>query len=479
MDDDLRLSDFWWRIENLYTVVNSSGIRVPFEPNAVQRDYLERQHIFSIVLKSRQLGFSTLALLQMLDCVLFNSSVSCGFVSDNLSSAKRLFRTKVLEVFNHLPKWLQEARPLVSCDKTSLSVAHPDGEVSSISVDTTLRSGTMQMIHISELSKIDAAGGDKSEEVLSGSMQSGLRAVLTIESTARGARGSFYEMCQRAMRHNGVLSPMTPKFFFYPWTWSDDCRLDSEYPVTDGIDWPEGVDESQKRWYSAKFDQLGRDRSLMFREYPSTPEQAFESVVEGAYYEHALGLARVDDLSGYDGVVHCAWDLGMGDSTAMVFFGLSENGDILVLDHYENRGEGLHHYVGKLAGLRLGAVIWPHDGSVRDFTRGGLTRAEVCAIEYGVMPHILIREPVIDGINRCRRMMGRVVFDRDRTHGLRSALGAYKENERTGKPEHGEESHLADAFRYAVQSLEDMRIDLYNFEARGFNEILERNICIL
>lgn len=66
------------------------------------------------------------------------------------------------------------------------------------------------------------------------------------------------------------------------------------------------------RWYQVKQEE---QRDDMKREYPSTPKEAFELSVEGAYYEKELSLARRQNRIGkvpYDPniPVHTAWDLG-------------------------------------------------------------------------------------------------------------------------------------------------------------------------
>jgi len=83
----------------------------------------------------------------------------------------------------------------------------------------------------------------------------------------------------------------------------------------------------------------------MKREYPSTPKEAFELAVEGAYYDKELSLARTQGRIGkvpYDPnlLVHTAWDLGGaggGDNTAIWFFQLYNN-EIRLIDNFEGNG---------------------------------------------------------------------------------------------------------------------------------------------
>jgi hypothetical protein len=130
----------------------------------------------------------------MLDMVLFNHGVRCGMVCHTLPIAKELFREKVLDVYDHLPDWLRELRPLLGRDKQTLRVSHDEGEESLLYVDTSLRSGTYQVMHISEMGRIDEMGADKSDELVTGTLQSGLYSIIVIESTARQGSGYFYDV---------------------------------------------------------------------------------------------------------------------------------------------------------------------------------------------------------------------------------------------------------------------------------------------
>ena len=50
-DIQLGLSDPWWRICNLYWIVDKDGRPVPFKPNAEQADFSQQLHTRNAVLK--------------------------------------------------------------------------------------------------------------------------------------------------------------------------------------------------------------------------------------------------------------------------------------------------------------------------------------------------------------------------------------------------------------------------------------------
>ena len=90
---------------------------------------------------------------------------------------------------------------------------------------------------------------------------------------------------------------------------------------------------------------LGDD---MKREYPSTPEEAFEQSIKGAYFEREFRQLRekrqITAVPVVPGVpVDTCWDLGMNDTTAIWFVQLVGR-EQRIVDYHEASGEGLAHY---------------------------------------------------------------------------------------------------------------------------------------
>ena len=114
-----------------------------------------------------------------------------------------------------------------------------------------------------------------------------------------------------------------------------------------------------------------------------TPEQfeqelecSFEAAILGAYYGKELAQAERDGRITrieFDPLLptHTAWDLGIGDSTAIWFFQVVGN-EVRVIDHYENHGQNLAHYVAEInARGYSGGNDWvPHDARVKELGTG-------------------------------------------------------------------------------------------------------------
>ena len=76
---------------------------------------------------------------------------------------------------------------------------------------------------------------------------------------------------------------------------------------------------------------------------------SFDAPLVGSYYGSLMSKALAEErikAVPYEPrlEVHTAWDLGMGDSTAIIFFQQHGN-EYRIIDYYENQGEGIPHYV--------------------------------------------------------------------------------------------------------------------------------------
>jgi hypothetical protein len=204
-----------------------------------------------------------------------------------------------------------------------------------------------------------------------------------------------------------------------------------------------------------------------------TPEQyaqefecSFDAAIIGAYYGADIALAEREGRVGMFPLdpllpVHTAWDLGIGDSTAIWLWQAAPDG-LRVIGHIEDHGKALPHYVGELSalGYRYGLDFVPHDAKARELGTGR-TRVETL-IGLGRKPQLVPAHTVEDGINALRVMFPRIRFDGEATkHGL-EALRQYRTDfdEKTkafkNTPRHDWTSHSADAARYMAIAYRDM-----------------------
>ena len=180
---------------------------------------------------------------------------------------------------------------------------------------------------------------------------------------------------------------------------------------------------------------------------------------EGSYYSTELRRAKDEDRITkvrYDrgkGVI-TAWDLGIGDSTSIVFAQFI-GAEVHIIDFYEASGAGLEHYVKTLQdkGYVYDQHVLPHDVRVRELG-SGKSRVEMLE-ELGIhnieiAPQLLID----DGIQQVRTLLDKCYFDEVSCEKLVDSLLAYSrewdDNGNTWRmrPKHDWSSHAADAMRY-------------------------------
>ena len=206
-------------------------------------------------------------------------------------------------------------------------------------------------------------------------------------------------------------------------------------------------------------EQRLEDKDKRPDQYEWIWDGGFQVYSEGSYYSTELRRAKDEDRITkvrYDrgkGVI-TSWDLGIGDSTSVVFAQFI-GAEIHIIDFYEASGAGLEHYVKMLQdkGYVYDQHVLPHDVRVRELG-SGKSRVEMLE-ELGIhnieiAPQLLID----DGIQQVRTMLDKCYFDEVQCEKLIDSLLAYsREWDDNGmtwrmRPKHDWSSHAADAMRY-------------------------------
>ncbi len=283
------LGDWRWRLNNLYQIKDEAGRQITFRMNWAQQQLWDRMHYMNVILKARQLGFTTFIQLFMLDACLFNRNIRARTIAHTGDAVEEIFREKIKFAYDNLPEALREAIPTVG--DSAKVLAFKNG--SSISVGQSGRSGTYQYLHVSELGEICARFPDKAEEIRSGALNAmHPGGVVFIESTAKGKLGLFYETCEDAQelqRQSVELGLLDYRFHFFPWWRHPGYTLDEPVPDSDKLtEYFAGLEkhgitltDGQKAWYGKKArSQKGSIKS----QFPSTPDEAFEGA-EGVFFD--------------------------------------------------------------------------------------------------------------------------------------------------------------------------------------------------
>lgn len=485
-----KLDDRVWRLTSgkLYKIIvkgdgdHDEGLVLPFIPNHAQRRFLARLHNRNVILKARQLGFTTLAAILWLDTALFSKDpIRCGIIAQDKETAESIFRDKVKFAYDQLPEFMHEMFPLARESMKELVFAHNG---SSIRVATSVRGGTIHRLHISEFGKICAKFPDKAREVVTGSIPAVPKSgMLIIESTAEGQEGEFYKISQRAQalhEQNAKLNEKDYRFHFFAWWQAPEYELDPDgvvFTEADAVYFNDieskigqTLSMEKRAWYVATRDtDFSGDPTKMWQEYPSTPKEAFQVSIEGCYYSAQLSLARKEGrvhktIPLEAAPVNTFWDLGRGDMTTVWFhqrIGLENR----FIRYMEWSGEEIKTFAQYLQGLgyTFGKHYLPHEADYKrlgetpdtNFSLKEMFERQMPGQTFEVVPRVTT---LISGINSTRNVFSSCHFSEEGCGIGLTRLANYKKkwNKTIGawstEHVHDDNSHGADGFRQFGQT---------------------------
>jgi hypothetical protein len=198
-------------------------------------------------------------------------------------------------------------------------------------------------------------------------------------------------------------------------------------------------------------------RQMSPEAYAAEYECSWAAPIVGSYFgqliEEAAKGGRVGPVPHERGKrVYTAWDLGVGDSTA-IWFAQIIGEQVNIFDYVENAGVGLDWYAGEIfrRNYIYAAHYFPHDVEQREVTTAR-SRTEVLR-DLGITASVLPRTKVEEGIQAARQLIPRCNFDNLRCQLGIEALRHYrrewdaKKKVFSDRPLHDWASHGADAFR--------------------------------
>lgn len=488
------LSLKWFRIRALYFIKDKDGKKVRFAPNYAQKNKYIEAHNRNIILKARQLGFTTFEMIDSLDDCLFTKDFNAGCIAHSLDDAQKIFRNKIKYAYDNISDFWLQIFDVIGLDfpapksDTTMSYIFTNG--SEIGVSTSYRGGTLQRLHVSEFGKICRKYPEKAKEIVTGAFEAvGLNGLITLESTAEGQEGYFYDYCQSAKRLRDADKELTKldfKFFFYPWWGNGDYKLDP-----DGVDIPANIKEyfqklsikikveltpEQKAWYVKKLEVLKND---MKREYPSTPKEAFEQAIDGAYYDTQMAMIRnkgqITRIP-YDPrlPVYTFWDLGRNDSMAIWFMQYVHN-EYRFIRYYENSGESIQFYLKKMREFEYSysTIYLPHDANIIDLTNADNKSRKQVVEDLGFQVEVVSRVPdKQEAIQAVRDVLPLCWFDAEGCDQGVKALDSFRKewDDKRGvykdRPLHDWASHPCDAFEQFARGFQ-VYVGADSFEPEG------------
>lgn len=216
-------------------------------------------------------------------------------------------------------------------------------------------------------------------------------------------------------------------------------------------------------------DTVIADREKMKREdyaqylhvWMGEPRTQAQGSIYAEYIGRATEEGRINSHVAYDSgaPVFTAWDLGISDTTAIIF--AQKIGDeIHLIDYYEDSGRALSDYIGEVKQKQYAYETYflPHDARARELQTG--KSREDFFRDMGVYNTTVLKAGnVEDGINAVRNAMNRVWINSDKCERLIKCLKGYhcewdeKNQMLHKKPRHDWTSHACDAMRYLIAGL--------------------------
>lgn len=523
-----------WRLNHLYYISTKENGVQRFKLNWAQTELLHNLHNRNTILKARQLGMSTLTSMLILDGCLFEDDFKAGIIDRTEDDGKEKMQ-KIELAYNFLENPPETTNDHVTDPDDRAKIAafskmlfkKVTGNIGAVKatfsrvgctdtqvrVGTTLRGATLSFLHVSEYGYVANNFPLRAKEIKSGAMECVPKnSIIVIESTHEGGKtGENYRIIKSAMENQSrELEPLDFRFFFFPWYKQPEYRIEKNEPLgrteldgyfaelsNSGIE----LDDAQKRWYLAKHKVLG---DSIKQEYPSTPDEALASQIEGAIYGkvisriRSLGQIAVDFETDPHAPLYVSWDIGMGDNTSMWLFQVGASSKYHVLDYYTSSGKAAAHYINKVRewerehGQLIELNLLPHDASHRDLIVG--LSFEQCLQQAKFRTLVVPRtSDVWQGINATRNILTSCIFhkrcseqvwDEDiQSHYVSGiecleyyrcapsgANGVIK-----NAPLHDQYSHGADAFRMFSEAL---AIGWVSKNARGGREPRNKDVPI-
>ena len=395
---DPGIASWRWRFdENLYFIKPADDRdSIRFAPRPEQWEILEliydHGNLRLAILKSRQLGFSTLLALICLDLLLFRPGCRIGIVDQTADHAKKK-RAKIEFAWSLLPPSLVSLYEVSVDTKSEFSIQlqASDDRRRDLYAGMNPRGDTHDFLWISEWGPIQVEDAHRSDKIADGGLPSVEKGVCVVETTWRGGKAGrlWSEVVDPALkvaREHRTLRDWQVQF--YPWhldpelSWegsavqiTDDCLKYFEEVEKQAIDEAQrfdfeftGFSPGQRLWY---FKVAWPKRLKRYEEYPTTMGEMFLNPEPGAIFPEEMAtmrsqgrLTRLPIQKSLKTIV--SFDLGRDDAMPCVFIQMIGN-EIRCVDYYTNNRELVDHYVSyiaswcKLHGVGSVQIVLPHD----------------------------------------------------------------------------------------------------------------------
>lgn len=281
--------------KNFIKITDNNGVNVPFVMNPEQEKFTNEMVKYNIILKGRQIGFTTWSLAYMIYSALTKPDTSYLMMTHHNKVTQSLLR-RINKMYKSLPhekypnlfskKVISNRDEIYFENGSRIQVATAGGEDS-------ISGNTFQLIHLSEMAKYPT---EQQEEIIATSIPALAKnphSKIVIESTALGYN-TYQEMFMRAYRGGESVW----KAHFYSWL-AKAYSSQFKHSFNEAEEWfklhnkgnrmsKDDLDHDEKvlrEKYGATYRQLMYRRHYIEtnnlekwnREFPIYPEQAFQT----------------------------------------------------------------------------------------------------------------------------------------------------------------------------------------------------------
>ena len=268
-------------METFVSVPDKPGRVVKLKLTPEQRWLMKHKQKYNIVLKSRQLGISTVAMCYALYLALTKKNITCLMMSFSIKSVSVIF-SKLRTIYDYLPDYVKLKE--TANNRTELAFENNSKiMVATCGTQDNARGSTLAFAHLSEVGLMNE---NLETQLVAIEQALAPGSCIILESTAKGLN-KFHDLWQKAVSKENNYVP-----FFFPW-YKDKRMFASEYiefsemyKARNGKYLEENeLDEKEQLLYDkgATLHMLmwrrvrikNTDEEFFMQEFPSTPTEAF------------------------------------------------------------------------------------------------------------------------------------------------------------------------------------------------------------
>lgn len=315
---------------NFLTIKNKAGKQVPFKFNKAQlmahgrleAQLKEMNKVRAIVLKGRQMGFSTYVQSRYFHKIITSRGKKAFILTHEAEATKNLFEmTK--RYYEKLPPGLCPQADRSSAKELSFLQFDSGYAVGTAGNKEVGRGQTIQLFHGSEVARWPDAESHAAGVMEAVASEPGTEIIL--ESTARGIGNYFYNVWQAAISGKSDYQAI-----FTPWYWDDDYqdfttgfKLDEEERELFDAYESDGLTREHLAWRRKKLNASSDEvaaREIFCAEYPMNAIEAFRNPIDNVFINAKfVTRARKNDVQSDVGlIIGVDPAIGDNDKTAII-----------------------------------------------------------------------------------------------------------------------------------------------------------------